>query len=250
MAKIINNIELLPPINRRLYELVLKYTEGNVTAFSRELGIQQQKIDRLFKPDKRSADGKYPSVEDYIIESVISKYNGVTKEWLLLGKRDSITKQEDPERQAKEISISNSDIKEGEYCGTLVYDIDGTCGKEGRDITFTYDDVIGCVNLPEIKKDSKIITASGDSMEPVIYSGDRVVIREIFDWNDIFYGQIYMILMDEYRMIKYIRKYEEDENKYIILRSRNKEYDDMRFERSKIKRLFIIENILSVKTQI
>ena len=51
-------------------------------------------------------------------------------------------------------------------------------------------------------------------------------------------------------MIKYIRRYEKDEDNYIILRSENKEYDDIRLHKSKIIKLFIVENILSVKTQI
>ncbi|MCS2917556.1 S24 family peptidase [Parabacteroides merdae] len=87
-------------------------------------------------------------------------------------------------------------------------------------------------------------------MEPVIYNGNRVVIREIFNWEDIFYGQIYLILLDEYRMIKYIRRYEQDEKNYIILRSENSGYDDIKLHKSKIRKLFIVENILSVKTQI
>ena len=104
--------------------------------------------------------------------------------------------------------------------------------------------------MPEISKTAKIVTANGDSMEPVIYNGNRVVIREIFNWEDIFYGQIYLILLDEYRMIKYIRRYEQDEKNYIILRSENSRYDDLKLHKSIIRYLFIVENILSVKTQI
>ena len=87
-------------------------------------------------------------------------------------------------------------------------------------------------------------------MEPKIYDGSRIVIREIMNWSDIFYGQIYLIVMDEYRMIKYIRRYEQDEDNYIILRSENKEYDDIKLNKKKIRKLFIVENILYVKTQI
>lgn len=152
--------------------------------------------------------------------------------------------------KSKAIEISNSDIKEDIYNGTLVYDIDATCGTYNRDIEFAADKVIGSVDLPEINKTAKIVTANGDSMEPVIYNGNRVVIRQVFGWEDIFYGQIYLILLDEYRMIKYIRKYEPDEENYIILRSENPKYDDIKLHKSKIKKLFIVENILSVKTQI
>ena len=150
----------------------------------------------------------------------------------------------------KTIKITESDINESSFSGTLVYHIDATCGMDNREIEFAEDRIIGSVNLPEISKTAKIVTANGDSMEPVIYNGNRVVIREIFNWEDIFYGQIYLILLDEYRMIKYIRRYEQDEKNYIILRSENSRYDDIKLHKSKIRKLFIVENILSVKTQI
>ena len=121
----------------------------------------------------------------------------------------------------KTIKITESAITESSFSGTIEYDIDATCGMDNREIEFAEDRIIGSVNLPEISKTAKIVTANGDSMEPVIYNGNRVVIREIFNWEDIFYGQIYLILLDEYRMIKYIRRYEQDEKNYIILRSEN-----------------------------
>lgn len=149
-----------------------------------------------------------------------------------------------------ESSISQNDIKEGDYSGTLVYDIDATCGTDQRDIYFTQENIIGSVNLPNISKDSKIIRANGDSMEPRIFDGNMVVIREIHNLEDIFYGQMYLILLDEYRMIKYIRRYEPDEENYIILRSENPKYDDIKLHKGKIRKMFIVENILSVKTQL
>ena len=146
--------------------------------------------------------------------------------------------------------ISNEMIKEGDYSGTLVYDIDATCGMENREIDFANEDIIGSINLPYISKKSVIIRANGDSMQPKICDGDLVAIREIFSWDDVYYGQIYMILLDEYRMIKYIRRCAEDEEHYIILRSENDNYDDIKLHKSKIRKLFLVENILSIKNQL
>lgn len=134
--------------------------------------------------------------------------------------------------------------------GTPYYDIDATCGHQNRDIDFATENIVGYIDLPYINKESKIIRANGDSMEPRIHNGDMVVIREIHDWSDVFYGQIYLVLMDEYRMIKYIRKYEEDEENFVILRSENENYDDIKLHRSKIRKLFIVEHIISLKAQL
>ena len=83
----------------------------------------------------------------YIIEK---DYN---LKWLLTGRGEPTQNIEDPERIEKEISISPSDIKEGEYTGALVYNIDGTCGVIERDMAFTKDNIVGSVNLPEINKE-------------------------------------------------------------------------------------------------
>lgn len=157
---------------------------------------------------------------------------------------------DEKEKNKNIVEITPKDIKENIFTGTPVYDIDATCGTDNREIEFAEDRIIGSVDLPEVSKAGKIITANGDSMEPVICNGSRIVIRQVFGWEDIFYGQIYLILLDEYRMIKYIRRYEPDEENYIILRSENSKYDDIKLHKSKIRKLFIVENILSVKTQI
>lgn len=145
------------------------------------------------------------------------------------------------------IEITPEAIHEGDYSGTLVYNIDAVCGTDTRDIEFTEDRIIGSVKLPEIKRTSHIITATGDSMEPVIRNGDRIAVREIGSWDMIVYGQIYMVLTDEYRLLKYIRRHKTDPENMIILRSANPDYDDIDLKRSKIRKLFIVENVIAVK---
>lgn len=46
-------------------------------------------------------------------------------------------------------------------------------------------------------------------------------------------------------MLKYVRKHK-DEN-YIILKSENKSYDDIELKKSQILKLFVVENVLSIK---
>lgn len=158
----------------------------------------------------------------------------------------------DPEREEKLVNVEQ--IKPTSTLtgrrGALVYDIDATCGVMSRPMDFAVERVIGVVDLPEIKESSPIIRANGDSMEPVIFDGDRIVVREVINKSSLFYGQIYLIITEEYRMIKYIRKCAEDEDNYVILRSKNKEYDDIKIHRREIIKLFVVENILSVKTQL
>ena len=207
--------------------------------FARSIGVVPTQIYDLQK-------GKIKKISDSIADKIISAYPEFDKVWLLTGEGSML--KSSPE--SKESGATKCEIREGDYSGTLVYNIDATCGTDLREMAFTQENVIGSVDLPGISKDSKIIRANGDSMEPRIYDGNMVVIREIHNWEDVFYGQIYLILLDEYRMIKYIRRYEPDETNYIILRSENAAYDDIKLRKDKIRRLFIVENILSVRTQL
>lgn len=189
---------------------------------------------------------RYDNLRDRSINEIItiSKATGISIPELLGSNEIPLLRKE---KDIPHIEILESDIQEGILDGTPVYDIDATCGPNSRSIDFTKDVVIGSVNLPEIDKNSKIVFASGDSMFPLISDGDRIVIREIESWNFIYYGQIYLILTSEYRMVKYIRKHPTNDKEYVILRSKNPEFDDIELPRNEIKRLFVVENVLSIK---
>lgn len=214
-------------------------------SFIKDIGIEKSVFERTAGLSNGFIDKVTDNVRSKSLALIANAYPQLNIDWVKTGIGDSIIEIPD-----KVVQVYSSDVKEDVYSGTLVYDIDATCGTDIRDIDFADDNVIGSIDLPEISKSSKIIRANGDSMEPKIYDGNRIVIREVMSWDDIFYGQIYLIIMDEYRMIKYIRRYDQDEEHYVILRSENKEYDDIKLNKSKIRKLFIVENILSVRTQI
>lgn len=160
---------------------------------------------------------------------------------------DAVLAIKSTERSDKTISIQQSEIKENARKGALIYDIDATCGSSGRDIEFADERVIGSIDAPEINPDSKIIFATGDSMLPLIASGDRIVIRKIESWDYFNYGQVYLIITNEYRFIKRVRRHPKDDENLILLRSENSEFDDIDLPRKEIIHLFIVENILSIK---
>lgn len=178
------------------------------------------------------------------IELISISFPELNTAWLKTGVGDMISSGEQDD---KEISIQKNGMKESARKGALIYDIDATCGMSGRDIGFVDERIIGSIDAPEINPNSKIIFASGDSMMPLIASGDRIVIRKIESWDYFNYGQVYLIITDEYRFIKRVRKHPEDDVNLIILRSENSEFDDISLPKKEIIHLFIVENILSIK---
>lgn len=81
MAK--NNPNELPPVNRRVYDLVSEKCDGVVSRFASEIGVAQQKVDRLFKIDKRGKQ-TYPGVSEEIRKAICQRY-GTDDRWLLAG---------------------------------------------------------------------------------------------------------------------------------------------------------------------
>lgn len=180
------------------------------------------------------------SIQPDKISSIALAYPELNTGWLLTGEGEML--KSDDRNSA--IAVAPNELNS--LTGAPVYDIDATCGKEMR--TLEDETIIGHVDLPEIRKDAVIIKATGNSMTPAIVSGDRIAVREIKSWEYIAYGQIYLIVTPEYRLLKYIRKSEKPD--FIILRSENTDYDDIEMPKRDIIKLFIVENILSIKNLI
>lgn len=178
------------------------------------------------------------------LEKISNYYPELNSNWLLTGIGEMIQNEE---RNEKSITVPQTAVSTKQRKGALIYDIDATCGLSGRDIEFTDEKVIGSIDAPEINPDSKIIFATGDSMQPLIASGDRVVIRKIESWDYFNYGQVYLIITNEYRFIKRVRRHPKDADNLILLRSENPDYDDIDLPKREIIHLFIVENILSIK---
>ena len=170
------------------------------------------------------------------LKDVLLAYPELNRDWLLYNEGEMLKEQPtEPPPQVVEVVEH----------GTPVYDIDATCGDLSRPIVFTDEHIIGHVNLPNVSPSSIIIRANGDSMEPHIHDGDWIAVREVVNLNVLYYGQVYLVITNEYRLLKYLRR-DEDEKNYVILRSDNKDYDDIRLPKADIKHLFIVENILSL----
>ncbi len=81
----------LPPENKRVKDIIKYVSNGNILAFSRDIGISQPRIARLFTLDKRN--NKYPLVSFEIIQSIINKFIDIDAEWLLTGNGTMLKKR-------------------------------------------------------------------------------------------------------------------------------------------------------------
>lgn len=93
-------MESLPIENQRVKNVIDFTTKGNVLQFSKEIGISQPRINRLFSIDTRS--GKYPLVSFEIVQAIINKFVNINAEWLLTGEGEMLKNAPAPELAPQE----------------------------------------------------------------------------------------------------------------------------------------------------
>ena len=210
----------------------LRLTQGE---FAEKIGCDQSNL-------SKHLNGKLPISEALINKIVINL--GVSKSWLKDGLDVPFPKYSSG--MVPELLIDESEMKSMK--GTPVYDIDVTAGSLSRPMMFADEHIVGAVNMPNISQDCRIVRVSGDSMNPVICNGDFIAVRELTNMSQIFWGHIYVVVLDDYRMVKYLRKHPDQDK--VILRSENPRYDDMEVYRSVIKELLVVQNILHIDTRL
>ena len=219
----------------------------------KEMNISQNEFADRIKIDRsnfsKHINGKLPISDSLLNKIVVSL--GISKEWLNSGEGEKYYMAAHRQTISLPTNVLSFGIvsemfsilkPEDQLEIAKVYDIDVTAGPIGRSLIFSTENLIGSIDVPFINNENSIVRVSGDSMQPVICNGDMVAIREVKNPNLIFWGQIYVVLLDDYRMVKYIRKHTDRD--MVILRSANPEYDDIEIHKSEIRDLFIVENII------
>lgn len=202
-------------------------------AFSRRLGINPANL-------SKSLNGQTP-ITMGLVNRIVADL-GVSKEWLCTGDGVPYPKAENV-RQLEELPTACTHSIVHTDAGVPVYDIDVTAGCRELSLELTDDRVIGHINLPNLSNEAAIIRVSGDSMAPSVRNGSYIAIRPVSNNAYIFWGQIYVIVLDDYRMVKFLRKHPDP--RMVTLHSDNPLYDDMEVMRSDIRRLYLVEAVIN-----
>ncbi|MFI3282870.1 MAG: helix-turn-helix domain-containing protein [Rikenellaceae bacterium] len=124
-----------------------------------------------------------------------------------------------------------------------LYSIEGTAGLVPLFTNPNGAKPVNFIHIPNLPKCDGAIYIVGDSMYPLLKSGDIVLYKQISDITDIFWGDMYLLSIDldgeEYVTVKYIQK-SESEN-CIRLVSQNQHHADKEIEVSRIRALALIK---------
>ena len=148
------------------------------------------------------------------------------------GKSDTITRLANPVPAVTEKSFPSQDIN--------LYDIDVSAGLSRL---FAEDGeknraFLGKISIPNMPRCDGAVKVIGDSMYPLLKSGDIIAYKEVRDRRAIQWGEIY-ILQIEYDsdvaiVVKYVKRSEKGDD-WIKLVSYNKEHDPKDIELANVK---------------
>ena len=85
----------------------------------------------------------------------------------------------------------------------------------------------------------------GDSMYDKILPGAIVFVKQIVDISVIEYGQVFIVITEEQRMVKYVRRHPTKPDDMVLLRSHNNHYDDIDLPKEKITNLLLVKGYLN-----
>lgn len=125
------------------------------------------------------------------------------------------------------------------------YDIDVTAGNM---ILFrdNQEEVTDYYSVPkEISDVDFCFKVRGDSMYDKILPGAVVFVKEINDVSVIEYGQVFIVITAEQRMVKYVRRHPTKPDDMVLLRSHNNNYDDIDLMKNKITKLLLVKGYLN-----
>lgn len=212
--------------------LVNRFTKGNKAQFANMLGVSSQTV------------SAWVARNTFDAELIYTKCSGVSADWLLTGEGEMIKEQD---RQLAELRVQEKFPLKTDNLVPLqripLYNLEATAG-----LVALFEDVktvpISYISLPNLPVCDGAVYVRGDSMYPLLKSGDIVLYKQVHDMKyGIFWGEMYLISFnidgEEFITIKYIQKSEQED--CIKLVSHNPHHNPTDIPRCMIRALAIIK---------
>lgn len=187
------------------------------------------------------------------IENILQIYQEINPIWLLTGKGSMILYEDNIVEQAP-IRVFNStkDRLIDSSQDVPLYDLEASAGIVSL-FSDSHDNPIDHIRIPGIPKCDGAIKVSGDSMYPLLKSGDIVMYKQMHDYVTGIYvfGEMYIIGFelhgDVFVVVKYIHKSDKD-NDHIKLVSQNQHHDDFEIPKTSIRALAMVKASIRINS--
>ena len=131
-----------------------------------------------------------------------------------------------------------------------LYSIEGTAGLVPLFNQQQQFEPINYINIPNLPKCDGAIYVVGDSMYPLLKSGDIILYKQLNDVRDVFWGDMYLLSIDidgeEYITVKYVQKSEHEG--HIRLVSQNQHHADKEVEINRVRAIALVKASIRMHT--
>jgi len=148
------------------------------------------------------------------LTTICSEFPNISAEWLLTGRGDIETPIQDYSK-ASDKRVEDQEIP--------LYEHEAAAGL--TKLFSNSENILDFIRVPNLPKCDGAVHISGDSMYPLLKSGDIVMYKQVHDIiNGIFWGEMYLLSLiidgEDYTMVKYIQKSERGDD-HVKLVSQN-----------------------------
>lgn len=202
---------------------------------------------------KKSAKGGLNSAT---IEKILLSYPNLNPTWLMTGKGTmkvsdvTVKSVKEPERVYR---LKTDKVIEDQ--SVPLYDLEATAGMAALFQNFKNEsEPVDYITIPNLPKCDGAIKVTGDSMYPLLKSGDIVMYKKVTsDVDNIYFGEMYLLSVDmdgdEYVTVKWVQKSDRSEE-HIRLVSENRHHPPKDVHLSKVRGLALIKASIRINSMV
>lgn len=192
---------------------------------------------------------KKADIGESVLNKIVEYFRDINPEWLLTGQGPMLRDEAAvPVKPQQVFSLKTDKTLDNQL--VPLYDLEATAGL----VSLFVDEKImptGYVSIPDLPLCDGAVHIRGDSMYPILKSGDMVFYRQINDIvNNLIWGEMYLISFDmdgeEYVTVKYIQKSEIAD--HITLVSYNQHHKPFDIHLSRVRALAFIKASLRINS--
>jgi phage repressor protein C with HTH and peptisase S24 domain len=180
---------------------------------------------------------------------ILHYYPEINSEWLLTGNGPMIKEDN------TNIVIMNNDRRTIDTLHVSqeipLYDLEAVAGLRELFNSGKPQRILDTIKIPNLPKCDGAISVTGDSMYPLLKSGDIVLYKET-EFENIFFGEMYLLSVklndwEEYITVKYVQKSDQG-SEFVKLVSQNSHHQPKDIHISKISALALIKASIRINT--
>lgn len=207
------------------------------------IGVSNASLAKAFNQNK--------TIKTDTLEKFLKIFDDLNPAWLFETKYESNKMTIDVMNEASNVYKLRTDRNIDEQSIPL-YNLEASAGLVDLFQQHNKADVLDTIRIPNLPKCDGAIFITGDSMYPLLKSGDIVAYKEIQDFKtEIFWGEMYLISIEvsgeEWVSVKYIQKSEKGEE-YIKLVSQNQNHQAKDVHLSKVRALALIKASIRINS--